>query len=522
MKRALLLGLIACKHHEVVEREHRTAAITVEAELPGASAMTMASAVATPLERQFGEMSHLARLESHSTAGATKIVLEFDDDTELDHAAADVQLAINKASNLLPRTLLTRPTYRKVGHEGAVLRFALHGGPLAEMSQAADRMAQKLSQVGGVGRVAICGEERSRVHVIVDPVAMAAQGRTLDDVVSDLRSPSIDFDDPTTLGLTRDIATVEHDSTRPTCFAFTAQRVVAVTVTPQPGADLESVRDRLEAILRLLAAELPPSTVLETLPRTRPIAFELHLDPNGTLARKNMDAQAFVDELPHDLVAQVLAERGATDPDTVDVRIVPKGDGDALDAAVQRIAALHGFEVHDRHDHIVGIFGADPVAVAAQLDTIVKALAARKTLRVSPIGTGNTLTADIQLDRDLMTRLGVSIGAVDQTLLALVEPGMQVTTEFTQLDQIPVILSVRADDLGQALERDYVHGADGSVVPLSAFAKATQTSEPTEIIHEGQFPWLGVRVGGPLDELEAVLATLPVPAEMHRELRAPD
>ena len=82
-----------------------------------------------------------------------------------------------------------------------------------------------------------------------------------------------------------------------------------------------------------------------------------------------------------------------------------------------------------------------------------------------------------------------------------------------------------ADALASAMHGDArvkVVAIDGSVVPLSAFARVTQTSEPTEIIHEGQFPWLGVRVGGPLDELEAVLATLPIPPEMHRELRAPD
>ncbi|HEX7703847.1 MAG TPA: hypothetical protein VF403_24065, partial [Kofleriaceae bacterium] len=62
MKCALLLALIACKHHEVVERDHRTAAITVQVELPGASATTMASAVTTPLERQFGEIANLVRL----------------------------------------------------------------------------------------------------------------------------------------------------------------------------------------------------------------------------------------------------------------------------------------------------------------------------------------------------------------------------------------------------------------------------------------------------------------------------
>lgn len=518
MKGALLLALIACKHHEVVEREHRTAAITVQVELPGASATTMASAVTIPLERQFGEIANLVRLESHSTAGATKIVLEFSNDTELDQAAESVQRAINKASSLLPRTLPASPTYMKVGREGAVLRFALHGATLVDLSKSADRMAQKLSQVGGVGRVTICGEERETVHVIVDPGALAEKGRTLDDITTELRNPSIDFAAPDTMPITRDIATIERGGSPPTCFAFTAQRVVAVTVTAQPGADLESVRTRLEVVLRELEAELPRGDVFETLPRTRPVAYELHLDPDVALPRRLLDVQALVAELPGDVTAQALAELGANDPDTIDLRIVPKGDEAALDAAVQRIAALHGFEVHDPHDHVVGLSGADPDAVAVQLDVIVKTLASRKTLRVSPIGTRRTLVSNIVLDRDRMSALTIPLAPVEESLLALTEEGMRVSTVFTQLDQIPVMLSVRGD-LSQTIDRVYIRTANSALVPLSQVASVTRTSEPSEIIHEGQFPWLGVRVAGPLDEIEAVLATLPIPPDMHRELR---
>jgi len=83
-----------------------------------------------------------------------------------------------------------------------------------------------------------------------------------------------------------------------------------------------------------------------------------------------------------------------------------------------------------------------------------------------------------------------------------------------------VMLSVRGD-LSQTIERVDVRTANSALVALSQVASVTRTSEPSEIIHEGQFPWLGVRVAGPLDEIEAVLATLPVPQDMHRELREP-
>ena len=521
MNRAwLLVATIACKHHDVVEHERRLAGITVDVALPGATATTMASAVTTPLERQFGQIAHLERLESHSTPGTTKIILEFADGADLDQAEADVQKAINAASNVLPRTLPAPPIYNKVGREGAVLRFALHGLPWVELSKSAERMAQKLSEVAGVGRVATCGAERETVHVIVDPVTLAAKGHTIDDLRTELSNPSVDFAVPETMPLTRDVATIERGGSPATCFAFTAQRVIAITVTPQPGVDLESIRARLEAVLHELEAGLPPTEVLETLPRTRPVAYELHVDPAVAQPRRLVDVQALVAELPAEVAGQALAELGATDPDTVDLRIVPKGDEAALDAAVQRIAALHGFEVHDRHDHIVGLSGADPIAVAAQLDVIVKALASHKALLISPIGTRQTLVSNIVLDRDRMSRLAIPLAPVEESLLALTDQGMLVSTVFTPLDQIPVMLSVRGE-LTETIERVYVHTASGALVPLSQVASITRTSEPAEIIHEGQFPWLGVRVAGPLDEIQAVLATLPTPLDVGRELREP-
>jgi multidrug efflux pump subunit AcrB len=149
---------------------------------------------------------------------------------------------------------------------------------------------------------------------------------------------------------------------------------------------------------------------------------------------------------------------------------------------------------------------------------IVKTLASHKTLRVSPIGTRRTLVSNIVLDRDRMSALTIPLAPVEESLLALTEEGMRVSTVFTQLDQIPVMLSVRGD-LSQTIDRVYVRTANSALVPLSQVASVTRTSEPSEIIHEGQFPWLGVRVAGPLDEIEAVLATLPIPPDMHRELR---
>src|SRR5579862_9171176 len=135
--------------------------IQVQASLPGASPETMASSVATPLERQFGRIAGLTELTSTSYLGATAIVLQFDLNRDIDAAARDTQAAINAAAGQLPANLPSKPTYRKVNPaDAAILIPALtsdiHTKP--EMYDAANSiLAQKVSQLDGVGQVFVGG-----------------------------------------------------------------------------------------------------------------------------------------------------------------------------------------------------------------------------------------------------------------------------------------------------------------------------------------------------------------------------
>ncbi len=160
--------------------------ISVGAVLPGASPETMASSVATPLERQFGRIAGVTEMTSTSLLGATSIVLQFDLNRNIDAAARDVQAAINAARTQLPANLVNNPTYRKVNPADApimILSLTSETLPIARVFDAADSiLAQKLSQVEGIGQVFVGGGAKPAVRVQVDPNLLTQLGISLEQV----------------------------------------------------------------------------------------------------------------------------------------------------------------------------------------------------------------------------------------------------------------------------------------------------------------------------------------------------
>jgi len=160
--------------------------VSVSAALPGASPDTMASAVATPLERRFGRIAGLTEMTSTSSLGQTQITMQFDLSRDVAAAARDVQAAINAAGGELPANLPTRPNYRKVNPaDSPILILSLRSDtlPLAQVFDAANSvLAQKMSQIEGVGQVFVGGGQQPAVRVQVDGQALANMGLTSADV----------------------------------------------------------------------------------------------------------------------------------------------------------------------------------------------------------------------------------------------------------------------------------------------------------------------------------------------------
>ncbi|HTX53041.1 MAG TPA: multidrug efflux RND transporter permease subunit [Candidatus Baltobacteraceae bacterium] len=287
--------------------------IAVSATLPGADPETMASSVASPLERQFGRIAGVTEMTSTSYRGTTSIVLQFDLDRDINGAARDVQAAINAARGYLPANLPSNPTYRKVNPADApilILSLTSETVSRARMYDAASTiLQQKLAQVEGVGQVFVGGGALPAVRVDVNPTALSKYGIGLEDVRAVLASTNVNRPKGqlTTGDRTWEIQTNDQLSLaaeyRPLIVAYrngnavrlsdvadvedsvedlratglvNGKPAVMIIVFRQPGANIIETVDRVREVLPQLQAALPGGVTLAvTLDRTPPIRASL-------------------------------------------------------------------------------------------------------------------------------------------------------------------------------------------------------------------------------------------------------
>ena len=189
--------------------------ISVTAQLPGADPKTMASSVATPLEKQFGEIPYLTQMTSTSSLGYTSITLQFALNDDINAAAQLVQAAINAASGQLPKDMPTPPVYHETNPADApilVLGLTSTTLPITTVDDYTESiLAQKLSQVPGVGLITIGGEQHPAIRLQIDPVKLAAAGLDLEQVRSALTNISVDQPKGTLYGNTRSYALQTND-----------------------------------------------------------------------------------------------------------------------------------------------------------------------------------------------------------------------------------------------------------------------------------------------------------------------
>jgi hydrophobe/amphiphile efflux-1 (HAE1) family protein len=276
--------------------------IQVQATFAGASAETMATSVAAPLERQFGQIAGVAQMTSQSTLGATTIVIQFELNRNIDSAAQDVQAAITAAGKTLPQALTTPPTYRKINPADApILILAVNSDtlPLTTVDDYADTfMAQQISQVSGVAQVVIGGDSKPAIRVQVDPAKLAAAGITLEEVRSVLVSsttnaakgtinlPKTSFTIQANDQLVtpepyndvilayrngapirvRDVGHAVLAATDRTISAFqNRDRGILLLIFKQPGANVIETVDQIKAQLPRLTANIPPAIKVSTI-----------------------------------------------------------------------------------------------------------------------------------------------------------------------------------------------------------------------------------------------------------------
>lgn len=189
--------------------------IRVSASLPGASPETMASSVAQPLERQFARIPGVTQLTSSSILGNTSVVVQFELGRNIDAAANDIQAAINAARGQLPRDLPDAPSYRKVNPADApilIMSVVSDTLPLTAVSDAADNLlAQRISQLTGIGLVSIGGEQKPAIRVQIDPAKLVAKGLSLEDIRAKLATVTVNSPKGNLNGETRNLTIYAND-----------------------------------------------------------------------------------------------------------------------------------------------------------------------------------------------------------------------------------------------------------------------------------------------------------------------
>jgi HAE1 family hydrophobic/amphiphilic exporter-1 len=276
--------------------------IQVTAELPGGSPETMASSVATPLERQFSTIAGLNTVSSTSTLGNTQITLQFDLSRNIDAAAQDVQTAISASARQLPPGMPTQPTLKKVNPADQPIVYLMVSSPtlpLSKVNEYADTaLAQRLSTISGVAQVLVTGEQKYAVRVQVDPSALASKGIGIDDVATALQRGNTNLPVGTLYGIHQNLTVQANgqitnaegyrqliiayrngapvmlrdlgdvvDSVENNRLAsrYNGQQVVTLTVQRQPGTNTVAVVDAIRNLLPAFRQQLPASIKLDVL-----------------------------------------------------------------------------------------------------------------------------------------------------------------------------------------------------------------------------------------------------------------
>ncbi len=276
--------------------------ILVAASVPGASPETMASAVATPLERQFSTIAGVDSMTSTNALGNTLITLQFSLSRDIDAAAQDVQAAISRAARQLPPDMPSPPSFQKVNPaDQPVLYLALSSQtlPLSAVDEYGETLlAQRISMISGVAQVQVFGSQKYAVRVQVDPRAMATRAIGIDEVANGISSANVNLPTGTLWGSERaftvqatgqlkdaaayrplivayrngspvrleDIGTV-IDSVENNKVASWYNQVPAIVlaIQRQPGTNTVEVVDRIKGVLQTLRADIPPAVSLDLL-----------------------------------------------------------------------------------------------------------------------------------------------------------------------------------------------------------------------------------------------------------------
>src|SRR5438105_6939540 len=303
MSGILLFGFISYRYLPVSDLPNVDyPTIQVQASLPGASPETMASAVATPLERQFTTIAGIDSMSSVSALGLTQITIQFSLERSIDAAAQDVQAAIAKAAKQLPPNMPTPPIYNKVNPADQPILFMALTSDTLPLSTVDDYgqtlMAQRISMVDGVAQVFLYGSQTYAVHVQLDPNSMASRGIGIDEVQAAIEKGNVNLPTGTLYGknqafivqasgqlmkaadyrplivsyrqgrpvrleeIGRVIDSVQNDKI---ASWYNNRRGIVLAIQRQPGVNTVEVVDKIMQMLPSFRSQIPAAVLLDIL-----------------------------------------------------------------------------------------------------------------------------------------------------------------------------------------------------------------------------------------------------------------
>ncbi len=490
--------------------------IQVSVSYPGASPETMASSVATPLERYFGRIAGIAEITSTNTLGATNVTLQFDLDRNVDGAARDVQAAIAAASSALPSNLPIRPTYRKVNPADSpilILSLTSPSLPLRDVFESANTvLAQKIAQVHGVGQVFVGGGQQPAVRVQVDPVALAGAGLSLTDVQNLIAAETVDQPKGNLAGTVRaesiaandqllkaeaykklvletnngqvvrleDVATVFDDVENERVAGWTdGQRAVLVVVFRQPDANIIETSERVQKLLPTLATSISPSIKTE-------VAFE-----------RTATIRASVRDVELTLILSVVLV-------TLVVFIFLR---DLRATAIPSVAVPLS---------IVGTFGA-MYLLNYSIDNL--------SLMALTISTGFVVDDAIVVTENIARHIERGDPPVKAALEGAKQIGFTIVSITVSLLAVFIPILLMGGIVGRIF-REFavtlgIAVALSAVVPLSAIAKRSTSKTALSVNHQSQFPSVTISfnlardksLGQAMDAIDAAMRQIMVPPE---------
>ena len=321
-----LAGLIAFFHLPIAPLPQVDfPTISVQASLPGASPEIMSSSVATPLERALGHIAGITEITSASSMGTTSIMLQFDINRDIDGAARDVQAAINAANNLLPGNMPNRPSYKKINPaDSPIMILALTSETMTRgqlYDAASTILAQKISQIKGVGQVTVGGSSLPAVRIQLNPVALAKYGIGFEEVIATIAASNVNRPKGAIENATHHLPIYANDQ------AKTASEYLPLIITYKNGAAirlsdlgqaLDSVEDLRSAGLKdnqpailLIINKQAGANIIETVDKIKSLLPQLQASiPSACILSMVLDRSITIRASLHEVERSLLIAIG--------------------------------------------------------------------------------------------------------------------------------------------------------------------------------------------------------------------